>query len=72
MGPCKSPIEIQLQGTLHAPPDLTGDGWVSFRYIDYFTLTGGGVLDGQGKAAWEKNDCHKNTKCDPIPMVSTI
>ncbi|XP_022157387.1 exopolygalacturonase-like [Momordica charantia] len=67
-GPCKSPIEVQLQGTIQAPIDLTGEGWVQFKYIDHFTLSGGGTFDGQGKAAWEKNDCDKNPKCDRLPM----
>lgn len=72
-GPCKAPVEIQLQGTLRAPAELgrfKTDSWVSFRYIDQFTLSGGGVFDGQGKTAWKQNDCHKNKNCDKIPMVS--
>lgn len=71
-GECKSPIEIQVQGTLQAPPDLTGEDWVHFKYIDYLSVTSGGVFDGQGKQAWESNDCDKNPKCARIPMVSTV
>ncbi|KAL0540576.1 hypothetical protein IC582_020584 [Cucumis melo] len=67
-GECKSPIEIQVQGTLQAPPDLTGEDWVHFKYIDYLSVTSGGVFDGQGKQAWESNDCDKNPKCARIPM----
>ena len=72
VGHCKSPIKIQLQGTLQAPADLTGEDWVHFKYIDHFSLTSGGVFDGQGKQAWENNDCDKNPNCARIPMVSTL
>ncbi|XP_008465833.2 exopolygalacturonase-like [Cucumis melo] len=62
-GPCKNRIQIQLQGILQAPADLAEDNWISFKYIDQFTLTGKGVFDGQGKVAWGKNDCAINPKC---------
>ncbi|XP_022965192.1 exopolygalacturonase-like [Cucurbita maxima] len=68
LGPCKSPIDIVVQGTIMAPVDITGDGWIQFRYVDKISLTGGGVFDGQGQKAWERNDCHKNPKCARIPM----
>ncbi|OWM75436.1 hypothetical protein CDL15_Pgr021600 [Punica granatum] len=70
-GPCKAPVEIEVQGTVKAPADPSSfetDGWLTFSYIDNFTLSGGGVFDGQGKIAWEQNDCHKNKKCNKIPM----
>ncbi|KAK4799189.1 hypothetical protein SAY86_024554 [Trapa natans] len=64
-GPCKSHVEIQLQGTLKAPAHITtkSEGWVTFEHIDKFTLGGSGTFDGQGKAAWKLNDCHKSIKC---------
>ncbi|KAL6140228.1 hypothetical protein ACLB2K_058528 [Fragaria x ananassa] len=66
-GPCKAPIEMQLQGTLQAPEDSTQltkpDTWIGFLYINDFTLSGGGVFDGQGAKAWKANDCQKNPKC---------
>ena len=71
-GPCKSHIQIQLQGILQAPVDLVGDNWISFQNIDQFTLTGQGVFDGQGKVAWGKNDCNKNPNCAKLPIVRTI
>lgn len=71
-GPCKSPIEIRLQGTLQAPKHPHGDSWITFAYVDRLTLSGGGVFDGQGKAGWEKNDCHKNINCADLPIVSSI
>nr|GMC75034.1 polygalacturonase-like [Ipomoea batatas]GMD21736.1 polygalacturonase-like [Ipomoea batatas] len=51
-GPSKAPLEIQLMGTLKAPPnpkdmDMKKE-WLTIQYIDHFTLTGGGTLDGQG------------------------
>ncbi|PQM40370.1 exopolygalacturonase-like [Prunus yedoensis var. nudiflora] len=71
-GPCKAPIEMQVQGTLQAPVDagqLTRpDTWVGFQYIDMLTLSGGGTFDGQGALAWSQNDCHKNQNCKPIPV----
>nr|GMD21735.1 polygalacturonase-like [Ipomoea batatas] len=51
-GPSKAPLEIQLMGTLKAPPnpkdmDMTKN-WLTIQYIDHLTITGGGTLDGQG------------------------
>lgn len=71
-GPCKSSIEIQVDGTLQAPPDPKGDGLVILEYIDKLTLSGTGVFDGQGKVGWEKNDCHKKKICTKLPMVNTM
>ncbi|OWM70884.1 hypothetical protein CDL15_Pgr014557 [Punica granatum] len=70
-GPCKAPVEIQVQGTVKAPADPSSfktDGWLTFNHIDKFTLSGGGVFDGQGKIAWEQNDCHNNTNCKRTPV----
>ncbi|XP_057792961.1 polygalacturonase-like [Salvia miltiorrhiza] len=72
-GPNKSPIELQVQGTVKAPadpyqlPDKQKE-WITINYLNYFTLFGGGVFDGQGKIAWTKNDCHKNKNCMKLPM----
>ncbi|KAF3666414.1 Polygalacturonase [Capsicum annuum] len=66
-GPCKAPLELQVQATLQAPPDpkqLTGEGeWFTINYLDHFTLSGTGIFDGQGKAAWAQNDCAKSKNC---------
>ncbi|KAF5741381.1 exopolygalacturonase-like [Tripterygium wilfordii] len=71
-GPCKAPIEIQLQGTLKAPVSMGNlqntDGWISISQVEGFTMNGGGVIDGQGAEAWKKNDCDKNPKCSGLPM----
>ncbi|XP_022135905.1 exopolygalacturonase-like [Momordica charantia] len=67
-GPCKSRIEFRLRGTLQAPTHPKGESWITFAYIDRLTLLGGGVFDGQGKAGWEKNDCHKSINCAKLPI----
>ncbi|KAF7850248.1 hypothetical protein BT93_L5704 [Corymbia citriodora subsp. variegata] len=69
-GPCKNPLEFQLQGTLQAPADPSSfktDGWIVFQNMDGFTLSGSGTFDGKGQIAWTKNDCHKNTDCRTLP-----
>ncbi|GAU36279.1 hypothetical protein TSUD_255330 [Trifolium subterraneum] len=66
-GPCKAPIEIQVDGTIQAPenPDDLHDAyeWVKIQYVDYLTISGKGVFDGNGEIAWKHNDCGKNSKC---------
>ncbi|KAF8043009.1 hypothetical protein BT93_A1371 [Corymbia citriodora subsp. variegata] len=69
-GPCNSSIEFQVDGTLQAPADpaqIKTDGWVTFQNVDLFTLSGKGTFDGQGKAAWAKNDCTKKKDCAALP-----
>ncbi|XP_019176432.1 PREDICTED: polygalacturonase-like [Ipomoea nil] len=70
-GPCKaSSIELQIQGTLKAPPNPNDmeckKEWITINYVDHFTLSGGGTLDGQGNvkvyAAKEKG-----FKSDKLP-----
>uniref|UniRef100_A0A2C9V951 Uncharacterized protein n=1 Tax=Manihot esculenta TaxID=3983 RepID=A0A2C9V951_MANES len=57
-GPCKGAIEVEVQGTVQAPPELAGgDGWFNFNHIDQFTLSGKGTLDGQGEVAWKRVSC---------------
>ncbi|KAF5949370.1 hypothetical protein HYC85_011363 [Camellia sinensis] len=70
-GPCKAPVEIQLDGTLNAPAQLgiiKGDSWLTIEHIDHLTISGSGTFDGQGAAAWAQNDCGKNPNCKAIPM----
>lgn len=75
-GPCKAPIELQVFGTLQAPPDgaqlSKPDTWIMFSYLDRFTLSGTGIFDGQGQQAWKANDCHKNPKCSSIAIVCIL
>lgn len=70
-GPCKGQIEVQVDGTLKAPADpaqIKSDGWVTFRNVDLFTLSGHGTFDGQGKVAWTKNTCSKTKDCGVLPI----
>ncbi|WJX67528.1 galacturonan 1,4-alpha-galacturonidase [Trifolium repens] len=57
-GPCKAPIEIQVDGTIQAPAnqdEIKGaDQWVKFMYVDHLTLSGKGVFDGQGANVWKE------------------
>ncbi|CAN1221508.1 G9 [Linum grandiflorum] len=53
-GPCKAPIEAEIQGNLMAPGELPGDTWLAFRYIDNLHLFGNGILDAQGPLSWRK------------------
>ncbi|XP_019435459.1 PREDICTED: polygalacturonase-like, partial [Lupinus angustifolius] len=71
-GPCKAPINVQVDGKILAPKNpklLNGvDQWVKFGYINFFTLSGEGTFDGQGEMAWKHNDCGKNKNCDRLSM----
>ena len=73
LGPCKGAIEFNLQGTLEAPSDVASfqgkDFWVSFQRTDSLTVLGGGVFDGKGQMAWQKNNCAKNYNCKTLPIV---
>ncbi|KAJ1415514.1 Pectin lyase fold/virulence factor [Sesbania bispinosa] len=66
-GPCKAPVEIQVDGTIQAPanPEALNGAyeWVKFEYVDFLTLSGKGTFDGQGTTAWKQNDCGKNKNC---------
>ncbi|MCI04628.1 polygalacturonase-like, partial [Trifolium medium] len=57
-GPCKAPIEVQVDGTIQAPTnqdEIKGaDQWVKFSYMDSLTLSGKGVYDGQGATVWKQ------------------
>ncbi|XP_031093158.1 polygalacturonase-like [Ipomoea triloba] len=70
-GPCKGPIDLQIQATLKASSDIKtldrDKEWLTFRYVDKLTVSGGGVLDGQGTAAWAANDCKKTGVCNNLP-----
>ena len=73
LGPCKGAIEFNLQGTLQAPSNVASfngkDFWVSFQRIDSLTVSGGGVFDGKGQMAWQKNNCNQNYNCKILPSV---
>nr|POF03197.1 exopolygalacturonase [Quercus suber] len=55
-----------------APSDVASfngkDGWVVFERIDGLTMSGGGVFDGKGQQAWQKNECQKDKNCNVLPI----
>jgi len=60
-----------VEGTLKAPVGslpISGENWITINYVNNLEVSGGGVFDGQGQQAWKKNDCHKNTKCEQLPL----
>ncbi|CAN8315842.1 unnamed protein product [Cochlearia groenlandica] len=70
-GPCRNPITFLLKGTLLAPKNpnvIKQEQWVLFMYVDYLTVTGGGLLDGQGSYSWPLNNCQRNPNCRALPM----
>ncbi|EOA28384.1 hypothetical protein CARUB_v10024590mg [Capsella rubella] len=70
-GPCKNFITFIVTGTLLAPknPDyIKQEEWILFKYVDNLTVTGGGLLDGQGSYSWPLNDCNKNPSCRTLAM----
>ncbi|TYK25514.1 exopolygalacturonase-like [Cucumis melo var. makuwa] len=47
------------------------DGFL-LEYVDQLTVSGTGVLVGQGKAGWEKNDYDLKKRCTKLPMNLTF
>lgn len=72
LGPCKAPIEVQVQGTLQAQAVQTkaSDSWVTIERIDAFTLNGG-IFDGQGKSSYGKH-CAVGNYCGKLPIVTSL
>lgn len=73
-GPNTSPLELEVKGTIKAPADpnqLPNKEWewITINYVNFFTISGGGVFDGQGQQAWTQNDCNKNEECAKLPIV---
>ncbi|KAG8491409.1 hypothetical protein CXB51_014608 [Gossypium anomalum] len=71
-GPCKAPIEINVQGTIQAPGDPSAfkdPNWVRFYSIENFKMFGGGIFDGQGSIAYEKNTCDNREFRSKLPVV---
>ncbi|XVF20737.1 hypothetical protein REPUB_Repub12eG0028700 [Reevesia pubescens] len=60
-----------VQGTVKAPADPSAfkkPDWVVFKKVEQFTMSGGGVFDGQGAAVWGKG-CSKSKYCATLPIV---
>ncbi|KAL9247149.1 hypothetical protein vseg_020612 [Gypsophila vaccaria] len=69
-GPCKAHVTVEIQGIVIANPDVTlysEPEWLLFENVDGVTLTGIGVVDGNGPKNWRLNDCPKNSECAPLP-----
>ncbi|XVF70775.1 hypothetical protein PTKIN_Ptkin11bG0189300 [Pterospermum kingtungense] len=70
-GPCRGPVALQVKGVVKAPVDAASlylDHWISFRYIDRLSITGGGSFDGQGASAWTYNTCQNDHHCPTLPV----
>ncbi|KAJ7950586.1 Pectin lyase-like superfamily protein [Quillaja saponaria] len=71
IGPCYGFMEFMIIGILKAPSDSAAiftDKWINFQYVSNLTVAGGGVLDGQGAAAWQQSQCNKKTDCQTFPI----
>ncbi|TYG60862.1 hypothetical protein ES288_D07G101800v1 [Gossypium darwinii] len=70
-GPCKAPIELQVEGTVKAPADpgaFKEPKWIAFNRIENFKLSGAGVFDGQGTTAYKRKGCKKHNFCGSLPI----
>ncbi|XP_065859528.1 exopolygalacturonase-like [Euphorbia lathyris] len=55
-GPCKAPIDVEIQGTILAGSDISSyseDFWLSFEKIIGLNVSGNGIIDGQGPNVWK-------------------
>ncbi|KAL4319724.1 hypothetical protein GQ457_18G004390 [Hibiscus cannabinus] len=70
-GPCNAPVELQVEGTIKAPPQpkaFKEPTWVTFFRIQNLRIFGRGVFDGQGKVAYAREGCVKNDFCSHLPV----
>ncbi|PPR93688.1 hypothetical protein GOBAR_AA26984 [Gossypium barbadense] len=70
-GPCKAPIELQVQGTVKAPADpgaFKEPKWIAFNRIENFKFSGGGVFYGQGTTAYKREGCKGHNYCGSLPI----
>ncbi|KAL5996213.1 hypothetical protein ACLOJK_026287 [Asimina triloba] len=70
-GPCShgSPSFV-IQGTLKAVPQRSAfpeDAWMEFVHLDGLTMSGGGIVDGQGQDTWDGDGCPDH-KCKSPPI----
>ncbi|KAL3626001.1 hypothetical protein CASFOL_029550 [Castilleja foliolosa] len=59
-GPClaQKPMVIEIQGNVLAYDDLSsysGGAWIMVQRVNGVIITGGGTINGRGKAAWPYN-----------------
>ncbi|KAJ8619478.1 hypothetical protein MRB53_028007 [Persea americana] len=72
-GPCRNKISpsVDIKGTLKAVKDLkaySDKSWITFRRLDGLTISGGGILDGQGAEVWRPGGCKKNCQMLPVSL----
>ncbi|MFQ6621110.1 hypothetical protein Gotur_003138, partial [Gossypium turneri] len=70
-GPCKAPIELQVEGTVKAPADpgaFKEPKWIAFNRIENFKLFSGGLFDGQGTTAYKREGCKNHDYCGSLPI----
>ncbi|XP_058096172.1 exopolygalacturonase-like [Magnolia sinica] len=69
----KASPNVQIKGIVKALPNLvafTDENWIKFTNLHRFTVSGGGILDGQGADAWKQTTCPEEKKCQ-FPPTST-
>ncbi|MFQ6621093.1 hypothetical protein Gotur_002473 [Gossypium turneri] len=72
-GPCKAPIELQVEGIVKAPTDpgaFKEPKWIAFNRIENFKLSGGGLFNGQGTTTYKREGCKNHDYCGSLPIVS--
>ncbi|CAN1265420.1 Probable galacturan 1,4-alpha-galacturonidase SALK6 [Linum perenne] len=52
VGPCKAPIQLEINGIIKAPSSIPGDCWFSIEDVTGLRVIGTGTLDGQGAQCW--------------------
>ncbi|KAK5843119.1 hypothetical protein PVK06_005557 [Gossypium arboreum] len=74
-GPCKAPIELQVEGTVKAPADPGASNepkWIAFNRIEILKLSSGGLFDGQRTIAYKKEGCKGHDYCGSLPIEESI
>ncbi|GLJ10103.1 hypothetical protein SUGI_0122210 [Cryptomeria japonica] len=70
-GQCEPGLVFQVDGMIIAPEDPEAweskDVWLLFEHLNQFTLTGNGVIDGQGSKWWDNHS--KQSASDDRPTA---
>ncbi|KAL1312406.1 hypothetical protein HN51_039024 [Arachis hypogaea] len=78
-GPCKSDIQVQIEGTIEATDEASdyysndSKYWLVFDNVKKLLVHGGGTIDGNGKIWWQKS-CKrdKTLPCKDAPTALTF
>ncbi|XP_057811022.1 polygalacturonase At1g48100 [Salvia miltiorrhiza] len=74
-GPCRPNLVLQIDGTLLAPrkigswPESSLYQWMNFKWLQNFTIQGGGTVDGQGSNWWASSQPNQKKKAKRIPDI---